>query len=287
MSTTYHPKTDGPTERIDQVIESYLRSYCNYEQNDWASMLAIAEYAYNNSKHSVTKVSPFYANYRFEARTSWPTEIQFRNPASEMYGHYMIGVHKRLKERLEDAVEAMMKHNNKRTKEGVPFKKGELVLLNGRNIRTKHRCKKLEGKMLGPFEILSVGSNNRYCKLKLPDHWKLHPVFNIGLLERYKRTDPKGQVIEIEVDGEDWEMETIVASRPTDHNPKQHVFLVKWKNYAQEENTWETYENVAEHNKELLEKYYARNSEMARDERFGKRIKAKGIKRIKGKKKRT
>jgi len=51
MSTAYHPQTDGQTERINQVIESYLRSYCNYEQNDWASMLAMAEYAYNNSKH--------------------------------------------------------------------------------------------------------------------------------------------------------------------------------------------------------------------------------------------
>jgi len=77
MSTAFHPESDGQTERINQVIESYLRSYCNYEQNDWASMLAMAEYAYNNSKHSSTKISPFYANYGFEPRTNWPTEIQF------------------------------------------------------------------------------------------------------------------------------------------------------------------------------------------------------------------
>jgi len=59
------------------------------------------------------------------------------------------------------------------------LKKGELVLLNGRNIRAKHRCKKLEDMMLGPFEVILVGSNNRYCTGKLPEHWKLHPVFNI------------------------------------------------------------------------------------------------------------
>jgi hypothetical protein len=127
--------------------------------------------------------------------------------------------------------------------------------------------------MLGPLEILSVGSNNRYCKLKLPDHWKLHPVFNIDLLERYKGSDPKKQVIEIEADSDDWEMETVVASGPTDHNPKKHVFLVKWKNYAQEENMWETYENVVEHNKELLKEYYERNPGMAKDERFDKQEK--------------
>jgi len=192
-----------------------------------------------------------------------------------MYGHYMTEVHKQLKDRLEVAVETMKKHYNKKRKEIVPFKKGELVLLNGRNIRAKHRCKKLEDKMLGPFEILSVGSNNRYCKLKLPEHWKLHSVFNIDLLERYKGTDPKKQVIEIEADGEDWEMENIVASGPTDHNPRQHVFLVKWKNSAQEENTWETYDNVVEHNEKLLEEYYAQNAGVARDERFSKTRKVK------------
>jgi hypothetical protein len=79
-------------------------------------------------------------------------------------------------------------------------------------------------------------------------------------------------------------METIVASGPTDHNPKHHVFLVKWKDYGHEENTWETYENIAEHNMELLKEYYARNLDMARDERFGQKIKGKENKR---KKKRT
>jgi hypothetical protein len=57
------------------------------------------------------------------------------------------------------------------------------------------------------------------------------------------------------------------------------VFLLKWKNFAQEENTWETYENITEHNKELLEEYYARNLGMARDERFDKGIKGKGNKK--------
>jgi hypothetical protein len=45
MSTAFHPETDGQTERINQVIEAYLRSYCNYDQNDWAEMLGMAEFA--------------------------------------------------------------------------------------------------------------------------------------------------------------------------------------------------------------------------------------------------
>jgi hypothetical protein len=149
--------------------------------------------------------------------------------------------------------------------------------LNGPNIRAKHRCKKLDDKLLGLFEIVSVGSNNRYCKLKLPDHWKLHPVFNIELLELYKGTNPEKQVIEIEADGEEWVMESIIASGPSDDNRKEHVFLVKWKDFTDEDNTWETYGNVTEHGLELLEEYYKKNPEVERDARFGKKIGRKKI----------
>jgi hypothetical protein len=94
--------------------------------------------------------------------------------------------------------------------------------------------------MFGRFEVLSVESNNRYCMLKLPDSYKIHAVFNISLLEQYRGDDPKKQVVEIEGDGGVWPMESIIASGPSDDNPKQHVFLVNWGNFSHENNTWET-----------------------------------------------
>jgi hypothetical protein len=181
----------------------------------------------------------------------------------------MTDVHQKLKERLSESVELMKKHYNKRRKSMEPLNKGELVILNGRNIRAKHRCKKLEDKMLGPFEVLSVGNNARHCKLKLPESWKIHPVFNINLVERYKGIDPKEQVIEVEEDGEVWVMESFIASGPSDSNHEQHVFLVKWKDFSMEENTWETYENVAEHDMRLLENHYEKNPAVGKDGRFG------------------
>ena len=99
------------------------------------------------------------------------------------------------------------------------------------------------------------------------------------MLERYKRTDPKKQVIEVEADGDDWVMESIIANGPSDNNPKQHVFLVKWEDYTQEEYTWETYENVNEHYKEPLEDYYRRNPTVEKDGRFSKPIGRKKIRK--------
>ncbi|UTT89381.1 hypothetical protein NDA17_000487 [Ustilago hordei] len=58
LSTAYHPQTDGQTERVNQVIEQYLRMYCNYEQNDWANLLDTAAFVYNNTVHNSIGVSP-------------------------------------------------------------------------------------------------------------------------------------------------------------------------------------------------------------------------------------
>ena len=55
----------------------------------------MVEFVYNNSKHWGMKILPFDVNYFYEPRTNWPTDIRFRNPASEMYGHYMTVVHNR------------------------------------------------------------------------------------------------------------------------------------------------------------------------------------------------
>jgi transposase InsO family protein len=65
MSTAFHPQTDGQTERLNQTIEAYLRSFTNHQQNNWMSLLPMAEFAYNNSVTSATGLSPFYANMDF------------------------------------------------------------------------------------------------------------------------------------------------------------------------------------------------------------------------------
>jgi len=49
MSTAFHPQTDGQTECINQTIEAYLRAFTDQEQDNWVSLLPMAEFAYNNS----------------------------------------------------------------------------------------------------------------------------------------------------------------------------------------------------------------------------------------------
>src|SRR6202522_2890425 len=65
FTSGYHPEGDGQTERVNQTLEQYLRVYCNYQHDNWHSLLPIAEFCYNNTPSSTTGVSLFFANKGF------------------------------------------------------------------------------------------------------------------------------------------------------------------------------------------------------------------------------
>ena len=87
MLTAFHPQTDGQTKPVNQTIEQNLRTYTNFKQTDWYEMLLMAEYSYNNSVTTATNQSPFYSNYGFHPRTTYPTSCEAKNPASRHYVH--------------------------------------------------------------------------------------------------------------------------------------------------------------------------------------------------------
>jgi hypothetical protein len=61
-STAYHPQSDGQTERINQELEQYIRVFINKHQDDWDTLLPLAEFAYNNHTHSATQHAPFFVD---------------------------------------------------------------------------------------------------------------------------------------------------------------------------------------------------------------------------------
>jgi hypothetical protein len=70
LSTTYHPETDGQTERLNQVMEDMLRMYAMDNQTQWEKYLPLVEFAYNNSFHSSIGMSPYEDLYGRPCRTS-------------------------------------------------------------------------------------------------------------------------------------------------------------------------------------------------------------------------
>jgi len=105
MSTAFHPQTDGQTERLNQTIEAYLRAFVSQEQDNWVSLLPMAEFAYNNSVTIGNGMSPFYANYGFHPGAINPPTGEPLNPAGTIYAHWMQTIHEESRKGLEEAQE--------------------------------------------------------------------------------------------------------------------------------------------------------------------------------------
>ena len=62
LSTAFYFQIDGQTKRQNSTIEAYLQTFVNFEQNDWARLLSMAEFAYNNAKNANIGYTPFKFN---------------------------------------------------------------------------------------------------------------------------------------------------------------------------------------------------------------------------------
>ena len=74
-------------------------------------------------------------------------------------------------------------------------------------------------------------------KLKLPNDWRVHPVFHCYLLHPFKGDVPSNLTHPLVEPGHKYEVKKILKSRIVRGKSQ---YLVKWKNYAIEEATWQT-----------------------------------------------
>nr|GFA95416.1 putative reverse transcriptase domain, ribonuclease H-like domain, aspartic peptidase domain protein [Tanacetum cinerariifolium] len=69
ISTAYHPKTDGQSERTIQTLEDMLRACVLDFGNGWDKHLPLVEFSYNNSYHTSIKDALFEALYRCKCQS--------------------------------------------------------------------------------------------------------------------------------------------------------------------------------------------------------------------------
>jgi transposase InsO family protein len=69
FSTTFHPQTDGQTERVNQILEDMLRACALDYGSSWDANLPYVEFSYNNSYQSSIEMAPFEALYGKKCRT--------------------------------------------------------------------------------------------------------------------------------------------------------------------------------------------------------------------------
>jgi hypothetical protein len=234
-STAYHPRTDGQLERSNQWLETAIRFITDQKQKNWAPYLPIVQFAHNNWPSDTTRKSLFFLLMGFNPCADW---IHATSPIPRVTLHL-----EQLKEARVQARNAMIKAQQSWVKHcDIPkYKEGDLVWLEGKNLRVNQPTAKLAPRRHSPFKVTQVMSTVNY-RLELPTQWSIHPVFHINLLTPYRETTMHGpnftQPTPELINGEEeYSVEKILDSRHFGRR-RQLQYLVKWEGYPDSDNMW-------------------------------------------------
>ena len=166
-------------------------------------------------------------------------------------------IQKEAKAVLGKVQEEMKKYTNKKRGEVNKYKVGDLVMLSTKDLKYQmagRRTEKLTERFVGPYKVKKIVLANA-VELELPSTIRIHPVVNVSRICRYigqVKGQKKKQLAPVIIEGEEkWEVKKILNKQQIRGKDK---YLVQWKGFMAESDTWEEKENL-ENAKEAIEEY--------------------------------
>jgi hypothetical protein len=241
ISTAYHPRTDGQSERSNQWLEQYLCFWVHEQQDNWAQYLPLAEFAHNNWTNESMRESPFHILMGYHLRADYsgvPSTIPHVTTRLEQYDEAW----RKVQELMQRAQQSWVRH-----RDTPKYQVGDQVWLEGHHLRTNQPTAKLAPKCHRPFKVVQVMSPVNY-RLELPTQWSIHDVFHTDLLTPYRETPTHGANYQRPppdlVEGvEEYEVERILDSRRYGRGRKLQ-YLIAWKGYPDSDNQWVNWDDV-------------------------------------------
>ncbi|PHT91027.1 hypothetical protein T459_06140 [Capsicum annuum] len=257
FSTSFHPQTDGQTERVNGLLECYLRHFVSANQRDWSRLLDTAQFSYNLQRSESTGRSPFELATGQQPNTpqSLPVNAGMRNPGAYHMAKAWEEQVDMARSYLDKAARKMKKFAD-RSRRPVHYRIGDevMVKLNPRQFKSLRSVNQsLIRRYEGPFEIVAKVGKISY-KLDMPSHLKIYPVFHASKLKPYfedKEDVERGKSSRAQIfmtsAATDKQIEDIIDHqlvRGKGWGNSSAQFLVHWKGQSPEEASWEKYEDL-------------------------------------------
>ena len=124
-------------EQVNQELEQYLQLFISQRQDDWAGLLPLAEFQYNNHIHSSTQHSPFFLNTGHKPCMGFEPNLLT----------VPLGVHQQVQRQMKDTLEEakaalakskddMTKYYNQKQTLALDYKPSDMVYLDSSDIQT-------------------------------------------------------------------------------------------------------------------------------------------------------
>nr|GEY46217.1 putative reverse transcriptase domain-containing protein [Tanacetum cinerariifolium] len=193
MSTAYHPKADGQSERTIQTLEDMLRACVIDFGKGWVKHLPLAEFSYNNSYHASIKAAPYEALYgqKFRSLVCWAKvgESQLTGPELIQKTTENIVL---IKQRLQAAQDRQKNYADQKRKP-MEFEIRDRVMLKvspWKWVVLFGKRGKLNPRYVGPFKVLAKVGKVPY-KLELPQELsRVHHTFHVSNLKKCYSDEP-------------------------------------------------------------------------------------------------
>ena len=251
LSTSYHPQTDGATERANKTVIESIRQYVNRRQTDWASHLTHVESVFNNSINASTNLAPNELIYGTTVQLfpTLKTPVDSPMPSVNEYLEQIL-------ERIKDAVAiakdnrltaktSQIKYANRNRREEPVYKVGDRVMLESKNIRKRlkkdGKSAKFYPRYLGPFTIINSHPKTSNYKLELPpEYGTTHCNFHTSLLKPFVENDVEQfplreppKPLPLIPEDKQYSVERLLDHKDVGlGRRKTRKYLVRWKGYG-------------------------------------------------------
>jgi len=262
FTSGYHPEGDGQTERVNQMLEQYLHCYCNYQQDNWSTLLLITKFVYNNAPNKTTGTSPFFANKGYHLTIKVHLECNMASSRAREFTVNLRELHDTLKANIQDAQTCYQKYANGWRMLPPNFKIGDKAYIKAQFFCTTRPSKKLSEKNFGPYKIIAQPGSLSYT-LRLPQSMcAVHPVYHVSMLDtapssnipNHTEDPPPSVKIEDEVE---YEIAEILDTKLDQRRCCKLLYLVRWTSYegTDEETSWLTADELM-HVQELVDDFH-------------------------------
>jgi hypothetical protein len=278
LSIAFHSKIDDQSEIVNQEMKRYLRSYCNYQQDDWFEWLFMTEFASNATTSTFIELFVFMTNYEYKSRMSFDSSNS-KNVARERLSireriltqkdvcivEKMKDIWEFIKRKLTNAQKSQKRHANHKRDVSFEYKMNDMIWLSIKNIKTERSFRKLNHKWIDSFKIKKILKNA--CQLNLSQSIKIHDIFHTFLLRIVATNSLTDQIqsssssIVMKDEKEKYEVNDILNSR---YHYDKLQYRIVWIEHSSDR-VWYSTEN-SDHSKKILIDYHERYSNKTESE---------------------